>query len=352
MPSIVAIYPNRIAITPLRVKTLPSGYSYTDKSQTLCEFNVKQLALKYCEDMLSYVDNFSKPVHPFAISSAGKNKIRDSITALFRLSKPRTIQMGNKKFLYNFRCSFITLTLPSKQIHSDIEIKKKCLNQFLVELRKHYGVNNYLWKAELQQNENIHFHIVCDRYIDFQALRRRWNRIVNKLGYLDKYQVKMQGHSLGTYHEMRVNFNPNQSFQNSKQAFDKGVASNWKNANSVDVKSARNEGEMASYLAKYMLKSVTKDELTPELNERQMAFGRSWFRSQSLSRLPMAERYLFSEADFIVQEIKNLKSTKEVIGDYFRVLYFRFKEVPEYLQKFFEKLLIDNAIFINYIFPT
>lgn len=352
MPSIVAIYPNRIAITPQRSKILPSGHSFLDAQQTLIDFNVKQLALKYCADMLTFTDNFLAAKHPFNISKAGKNKIRDSVTALYRLSKPRTIKMKNSKFLYNFRCSFITLTLPSTQIHSDLEIKKSCLNQFFVELRKNYGVNNYLWKAELQQNENIHFHIVTDRYIDFQALRRRWNRIVNKLGYLDRYQSKMQNMSLDLYHSLRCRYNPNQTLENSKQAYQKGKACNWKNANSVDVKMVRNEGEMASYLAKYMLKSISPDKLTPVLSERQDNFGRSWFRSQSLSRLPMAERYLFSDAAFIVKTINSLKNTKEVIGDYFRVLYYRFSEVPTYLQNFFKKLLIDNAIFTNYIFPT
>lgn len=352
MPSVVSIYPNRIAITPLRIQTLPNGYSYLDKEQTLEDFNVKQLAKKYCPEVATFVDNFKKPLHPFKISKSGKNKIRDSITALFRLSKPRTIQMANKKLLYNFRCSFITLTLPSKQVHTDLEIKQKCLNQFFVELRKHYGVNNYLWKAELQDNENIHFHIVCDKYIDFQAIRRRWNRITNKLGYLDKYQEKMKKFSLGTYHEMRKEYNPKQTFQNSKQAFEKGVQSNWRNANSVDVKSARNEGEMASYLAKYMLKRSYKEELSLELEERQLLFGRSWYRSQSLSRLSMSERYLFNDAAFIVRAVKELKHTIEVIGDYFRVLYFRFKEVPKYLQDFLEQLLIGNANNANYIFPT
>ena len=352
MPSIIAIYPNRIAITPQRSNALPSGHSFMDVEQSLIDFNVKLLAKKYCTDMLTFTDNFLKPRHPFTISKSGKNKIRDSITALFRLSKPRTIQMANKKFLYNFRCSFITLTLPSPQIHSDLIIKQKCLNQFFVELRKHYGVNNYLWKAELQHNKNIHFHIVCDKYIDYQALRRRWNRIINKLGYLDKYQVKMQKHSLGTYHQMRCEYNPKQTLENSKQAFNKGQACNWKNANSVDVKSARNEGDLGHYISKYIFKKVIDEELTPELDQRQLQFGRSWYRSQSLSRLSMSERYLFSDAAFIVAEIKRLKNTIEVFGDYFRVLYFRFKEVPVYLQKFFNSLLIENAKFINYIFPT
>ena len=62
-----------------------------------------------------------------------------------------------------YKLTFITLTLPSKQIHSDNDIKSKCLNQFLIELKKNYGVNRYIWKAEKQENNNIHFHIIADK---------------------------------------------------------------------------------------------------------------------------------------------------------------------------------------------
>ena len=35
-----------------------------------------------------------------------------------------------------YKIGFVTLTLPSEQRHTDNEIKKYCLNQLLIELRK------------------------------------------------------------------------------------------------------------------------------------------------------------------------------------------------------------------------
>ena len=59
-----------------------------------------------------------------------------------------TTQYQKSKVYQNpvqYKLTFITLTLPSKQIHSDNEIKSKCLNQFLIELKKNYGVSRYIW---------------------------------------------------------------------------------------------------------------------------------------------------------------------------------------------------------------
>jgi|GEM_PF-5721821 len=85
------------------------------------------------------------------------------------------------------RLAFITLTLPSKQMHSDNFIKENCLNQFLVELRRDHGLKNYLWRAEAQFNGNIHFHICIDQFIYHDIIRKRWMRIIDKYGYVQRY---------------------------------------------------------------------------------------------------------------------------------------------------------------------
>ena len=82
-----------------------------------------------------------------------------------------TTQYQKSKVYQNpvqYKLTFITLTLPSKQIHSDNEIKSKCLNQFLIELKKNHSVSRYIWKAEKQENNNIHFHIIADKFIKWQ----------------------------------------------------------------------------------------------------------------------------------------------------------------------------------------
>jgi len=87
-----------------------------------------------------------------------------------------------------FKINFITLTLPTPQIHPDNVIKKICLQPFLDWLRKNCGVTHYIWKAELQKNGNIHFHITTNKFIPWLDIRYTWLSCVEKLGYLTAYQ--------------------------------------------------------------------------------------------------------------------------------------------------------------------
>lgn len=89
--------------------------------------------------------------------------------------------------------TFITLTLPSKQVHSDEEIKRQCLTPFLSYVTRTKGSKGYIWRAELQKNGNIHFHMFVDVYIPHQWLREVWNNTLSPLGYLDAFE-KAHGH--------------------------------------------------------------------------------------------------------------------------------------------------------------
>jgi len=84
----------------------------------------------------------------------------------------------------------ITLTLCAKQVESDNVIKRKYLNVWLQNLeRVHKGIN-WLWVAECQQNGNIHFHIIVDRYVRYEWIRRTWNRVLGNGTYIEKFQSK------------------------------------------------------------------------------------------------------------------------------------------------------------------
>lgn len=85
---------------------------------------------------------------------------------------------------------FLTVTLPSDQIHTDAVINRQCLQPFLQMLKRHHGIENYFWRAEAQENGRVHFHILTDRYISKEDLQVSWNKAVNRLGYVDRYYEK------------------------------------------------------------------------------------------------------------------------------------------------------------------
>jgi len=82
---------------------------------------------------------------------------------------------------------FITLTLPSDQCDSDNEIKRSVLMPFIQQLKRVSGVDQYFWSCEPQENGNLHFHCLIDRYVRKELLTDLWNVACNHLGYLDRY---------------------------------------------------------------------------------------------------------------------------------------------------------------------
>lgn len=118
------------------------------------------------------------------IQAKGKRKIDQYIntwvTAVLHYQRANKIPYWQVKN----RLVFITLTLPAKQQHDDKEIKK-CLTRWMDrQLLRKKGVKTFLWVAEAQANGNIHFHILADRYIAHQFIRRSWNREIERLGYV------------------------------------------------------------------------------------------------------------------------------------------------------------------------
>lgn len=96
-------------------------------------------------------------------------------------------------------CTFLTLTLPAEQHHTDTELTKYLINPLLTYARKYWRVKYYIWKKELQANGNLHFHLIFDVTVPWQSLRHEWNKLCNqgkvkgvkeKFDYVDRYHEK------------------------------------------------------------------------------------------------------------------------------------------------------------------
>lgn len=165
---------------------------------------------------VNFVDNF----HDMQMSAGAVKTVKKAVNIILYLARKRhfaEIRAKSGVSCTSFRnnevrkkafesaknshlCTFVTLTLPAKQMHTDKEITKHCINPFLSYARKYFNVRYFIWKKELQGNGNLHFHFVTDRYIDHEYLRRAWNRIINAgvvegvehpFNYVDRYRAKM-----------------------------------------------------------------------------------------------------------------------------------------------------------------
>jgi len=225
----------------------------------------------------------------------------DAFTPFHYEKNPQT----GKKF--KMKLNFITLTLCAPQMHSDVEIKREMLHPWLTNIVKRFKLKSYVWRAEPQENGNIHFHFVTNKFMNLYVIRRAWNACQKRMGYIEKYRTEQK-----EFH--KNGFTPRpwlyKVWTKEKQliAYNKGVTSNWSDPNSTDVHSLQNVENVAAYVSKYMCKTVTG--ICPECKKKHYfnekpteemfckkcsAFldlkidrkitGRLWFISQSLSKI-------------------------------------------------------------------
>lgn len=196
-----------------------------------------------------------------------------------------------------FKLSFTTLTLPAWQSHSDKEIVSKCMNQLLVELRKYHNVKRYVWKAERQKNDNIHFHLITDSYLPWWELRNRWNRIVGKLGYVDRFYEK-HGH---------------------------------RNCNSTDIHSLAKVSNVKAYVVKYVCKGEYEGVSKLEC--------KLWGCSHELLNLKGYEMQIDSQTDTELREVIKQINPFTIKDQYFSV----------YCASIMQVKYVSNNIFLGFI---
>lgn len=294
--------------------------------------------------------NLQVKKHSFNLSKSSKRNLRDSINTLICLSPAREITSKNKK-LYNYRGSFITLTLPSEQKNTDLEIKE-CLNLFLTDLRRVYDLKNYVWKAEIQRNGNIHFHIVIDIYIHVNVIRNYWLKSLRNTNQVAEYQKKFSNMSLMEYYNYRKNQSVKNDkevipvFQNVKEAYIKGVRSKWLVPNCVDVRPIFSISAISFYLSKYLTKNSDEKD-----GERAKNFGRVWGRSQSLSKI----KYRFPltlKNDTIIKALKTAKKSLFKVYDYCSIIYYSLDNLPKWISKYIYRYIYDIGKTFNYPFVS
>src|SRR5690606_21615849 len=320
--NLVQFYPNRITVTAPKKRDW-------------------QYALEKKAGLHPTVFNLKKKKSSVNLSASSKKEIRDSIFSMYQLSKPRTVKSVNGKFIYNFRQSFVTLTLPSKQVHSDVEIKK-CLNHFLTNIRRSFKVENYVWKAELQKNENIHFHLSFDKYIHFQAIRYYWLLAIKPLGYVDAYAAKWSNLTISEYANKR-----GLSVAEAVNAYSQGVRSKWQSPNCVDASAVTTASSVSRYLSKYFAKHDDNDLDA----DRTGAFWKVSARSQSLSPFRYAQKLVCADITAFTRQLAARGAPKKVVSDFSTVSCINSRQSVGIHKKLFATKLCSNAHASEQPFP-
>ena len=316
------------------------------------------------EDLVPRERNLSglKVNNPNAtLSQKGSKRLRNAVAWLCHLSKEQYVNDGRLSKKFKFQVNFVTLTLPSPQVkgyllpckkeiitenlpklfpaananfgklifyYTDKWIKSELLNQFLTEIRQKYKGVYYVWKAETQENGNIHFHVTMNKYIYLGDLRNIWNRILSKSNMIKDYQTKMRSLDYESYYKLRNQF---KSVSNSKciAAFEKGKADNWSNPNSTDVHCVKNIHDIAAYLCKYFAKKNEsyKDKKGKFHLERRNVDGFIWRLSEKISAFKCAQSCMGSRFDNEFDFLKKIFSKKVFSNDYCQIIYTKIADV-------------------------
>ncbi len=178
------------------------------------------------------------------------------------------------------KLTFLTLTLSSPQIHTDNEVKRNMLNEMIINLKRHFNITYYFWRAEPQQNGRIHFHIVADSYMEYYRVREMWNYIQEKNGYLKEFEKKY----------------------------------NHKNPNSTDVRIVNSDENFANYLIDYITKK----------NDRRKIEGRIWGMSDKLRDIDVFSTAINYKMTDVLNELIDKKEVEVINSEHFTMLIFKY----------------------------
>jgi len=188
-------------------------------------------------DNLQYLASARALAYSGKMTTTTEKKVRKAIDLMLQASPSRIIYNTVSKTFHPFRIGFWTLTVSDQVIRPHAEVYQKCLAPFLDWLR--YRKIMYIWKAELQQRGQIHYHLTCDQFCSYLDAAKQWNKLQRKAGYLTEYAKEHKHY----------------------------------NANSIDIHSVVNIRDIEAYLVKYVTK---KDKLGRVIN------GKVWGCSSSL----------------------------------------------------------------------
>lgn len=182
---------------------------------------------------------FTYKRHDLTKLSTYTGTVTDSAAARIKRTVDVFLQQSPERIIFNtasqtenlFRLSFITLTISK---HSPVSAKEshKALKVFLQHFkapprRKAISeqLKSYLWKCELQARGQIHYHVTANSFLHWAEIRRVWNGIQDRRGWLEDY----------------------------RQAYGKS------DPNSTDVHAVYKVKDIQAYLSKYLSKTGKKD---------------------------------------------------------------------------------------------
>lgn len=233
-----------------------------------------------------------------------KKRMKKAITLLIQ-STPyqyKTHPVTGKTFTH--KLSFVTLTTPTHENSYDVKwCHKNMLEPMLRTMRRKWGMKSYIWKCELQENKQVHYHVTCDMIVNHTHLRDEWNKLMSANDMLDSFKLEY-GHET---------------------------------PNSTDVHSVYKVNNLESYLVKYICKEYQ--------NEDKLS-GKVWDCSKNLKEA----KYFNIHIDCPIHDyIRDLQNSMRVVTHYFEKAIFIDFRTTDYYAYFSDKIVNSFSRFLTHV---
>ena len=118
-----------------------------------------------------------------SLSMKSQTRIRNTINLLLECSKRKKVFSKKENKVFSYKVGFMTLTLPLDCKMSDRNIYEKIFKPFIRVLKEKYSLGEYVWKAEVQDNNQLHFHLTINVFIHWRKINEEWNKQIENTGY-------------------------------------------------------------------------------------------------------------------------------------------------------------------------
>jgi len=222
-----------------------------------------------------------KQAYSGTVTAGAKKRIARAVSLLIQTSPTTWIVNPVNGKRQKFTLGFLTLTVSeSERLLTAKEAHKLLLEPYLRILRNRYKVGSYIWKAELQNRGQIHYHLTINKFINWEWLRFEWNKLQDKAGLLENFYAKY-GH---------------------------------KNPNSTDIHSVKNIRNLEAYLIKYLSKSEP---------EKGATTGKIWDCSKNLKEATyfteIENSHLFTQ----IAQLQELGLASVKVSDHCQIITFK-----------------------------
>lgn len=309
-------------------------------------------------------DNRAKGI----LSYNAKKRLKNCLINWTNALEFKRLKLKKGKQFYKNKMTFATLTLSAQQMHGDKEIKREMLNYFDISIKNRYPKIKNIWVAEKQENQNIHFHILYNEFIDYNIIKGLWNNAQAKTGYIARYRENQKEFHKNGF-KIRKKLINKWSLENQYKAYLYGIKTDWSNPNSTDIHNLEKINNISFYMTKYMTKgfdskvnnelekrlknepkSICKEHLRDliinEFKEKYKVEGKIWGRSNEFLKVRNFVDIFDSDYSNLVDELLNLNNILVNVQDNFTTISnYQPTQIKQFAPKIYKRMedfYLDN----------